>query len=463
MAKELQIRNSSTSIRSIPLRSAWTVLGVGILLLLAVTTARSQEEKAPKPPTYTVLYTFTGGADGAGPFTEDLILDRAGNLYGTTIWGGDLSSADCGGSGCGVVFKLDPAGKETVLYTFTGGADGVQPFSVIRDEKGNLYGTAVGGPDGWGEVFKLDRAGSETLLYAFTGAPDGGGSQGVIRGSDGSLYGTTSQGGVNETGCYGAGCGTVFKLDWSGKETVLYSFTGGADGGLPEPSLVQDEEGNLYGVTDSGGTPGNVGGTSGNGVVFKLAPDGKETVLYSFTGGADGALPRALIRDWDGTLYGVTAVGGDESSSTPRGSGVVFKRDRSGRCTALYSFTGGMDGANPVGTPLLVGKDLYGTTANGGNSAAACGGPCGVVFKVDATGKETVLHSFTGPDGENPYGGLIADAQGNLIGTATYGGDLANQAAPCYGYGCGVVFKLTLHEDCKGSEKGSEVLPTRID
>jgi uncharacterized repeat protein (TIGR03803 family) len=208
MAKELQIRNSSTSIRSIPLRSAWTVLGVGILLLLAVTTARSQEEKAPKPPTYTVLYTFTGGADGAGPFTEDLILDRAGNLYGTTIWGGDLSSADCGGSGCGVVFKLDPAGKETVLYTFTGGADGVQPFSVIRDEKGNLYGTtSLEGPGGFGTVFKLAPNGTETILHAFTDGSDGGSpNAGLLRDTAGSFYGTTTNGGVHARG-------TVFKLE----------------------------------------------------------------------------------------------------------------------------------------------------------------------------------------------------------------------------------------------------------
>jgi uncharacterized repeat protein (TIGR03803 family) len=155
-----------------------------------------------------------------------VIEDSAGNLYGTTYGGGT--------SGNGVVFKLDTTGKETVLYSFTGGADGAAPFAaVIRDSAGSLYGTTrYGGVSNAGVVFKLDTTGKETVLYRFTGGADGGAPQaGVIRDLAGNLYGTTSQGGASIC------CGTVFKLDTTGKETVLCSFTGGADGGAP-PSKV---------------------------------------------------------------------------------------------------------------------------------------------------------------------------------------------------------------------------------
>jgi uncharacterized repeat protein (TIGR03803 family) len=243
-------------------------------------------------------------------------------------------------------------------------------------------------------------------------------------------------------------------LEWcsswitAGKETVLYSFTGGADGNGPQTSLIRDEQGNLYGTT-------LFGGASGQGVVFKLDLTGKETVLYSFTGGADGAQPEGLIRDTGGTLYSVASDGG------AFGDGVVFKLDPHRNFTVLYTFTGGTDGGVPYGTPLLFGGDLYGTTFFGGSTA--CGGFCGVVYKLDATGKETVLYSFTGADGINPYAGLLPDAEGNFYGTTGYGGDLASPAAPCYGIGCGVVFKLTLHEDCKDSEKEGKILPSQSD
>ena len=148
----------------------------------------------------TVLYSFTGGVDGAGP-TSGVVRDTAGNLYGTTVQGGDLTG-HCAGAdtGCGVVFKLDTAGKETVQYSFTGGGDGYYPFSgVIRDAAGNLYGTASGGAFDSGTVFKLDNTGKLTVLYSFTGGVDGFQPNGVIRDAAGNLYGTTAQGG--DTSC----------------------------------------------------------------------------------------------------------------------------------------------------------------------------------------------------------------------------------------------------------------------
>ncbi len=359
----------------------------------------------------TVLYSFTGGADGGNPYAA-VICDSAGNIYGTTSGGGS--------AGAGVVFRVNGVGHESVLYSFTGGADGGYPSAgVIRDSAGNLYGmTCCGGAAGAGVVFKLDKKGHETVLYSFTGGADGGYpfgyEQGVIMDSAGNLYGTTTYGGV-------AGAGVVFKLDRKGDETVLYSFTGGADGGYPTAGVIQDWAGNLYGTT-------NGGGAAGAGVVFKLDRKGNESVLYSFTGGTDGGYFLAgLIQDWAGDLYGTTAYGG------AAGAGVVFKLDRKGNESVLYSFTGGADGG-PSYASLIQdwAGNLYGTTAFGGGPGA------GVLFKLDPAGDETVLYSFPGSDGSGPGSGVIQDSVGNLYGT-TNGGGPAN---------AGVVYKLdaTGHE-----------------
>ncbi|MGO9540264.1 MAG: choice-of-anchor tandem repeat GloVer-containing protein [Terriglobales bacterium] len=339
-----------------------------------------QEREPTKPPTYTVLYTFTGGADGAVP--AGLIGDKEGNLYGTTNSGGnDTGCSSFGVPGCGVVFSLDGAGSQTLLYTFTGGTDGGIPLAgPIRDAKGNLYGTTSSGGGG--------------ILPA----------------------------------------GTVFKLDNTGQMTVLHSFCSAAncvDGNTPYAGVIR-HAGNLYGTT-------NGGGPSNSGVVFKLDPTGAETVLYSFAGGADGANPFAgLIRDEAGNLYGTTSAGGSS------GSGTVFKVDPAGNETALYSFTGGTDGGYPEAGVIRDGKgNLYGTTFFGGLAPPPCSSFCGVVFKVDTTGVETVLYSFTGgADGENPSAGLMLGKAGDLYGTAGYGG--ADSDPLCQtGIGCGVVFKLT--------------------
>jgi uncharacterized repeat protein (TIGR03803 family) len=411
-----------------------------VVLLMAVAAtpcARAQ--------TYEVLHRFHGKADGGIPFAG-VIRDAAGNLYGTTQDGGDLT---CNPSnvppGCGVVFKLSTSGKETALHTFRGGANGADPSAVflLRDAAGNLYGTAGGGsdlncppPNGpCGVVFKLDTAGKETVLYTFTGKGDGWfPNASLIRDAAGNLYGTAELGG--DLNCFPAaveplppqGCGTVFKLSTTTRKfTVLYTFKE-TDGAGPNPGVIRDASGNLYGATSGGGA-------YGYGVVFKLDESGKESVLYSFTGGTDGASPSAnLIRDAAGNLYSTTYEGGDLSCFAPYGCGTVFKLDKSGKETVLHAF-GGADGRYPsAGLIADAAGNLYGTTGGGGAHNF------GVVFKLDKAGKETVLHAFTGKgDGWFPYAGLIRDEAGNLYGTAEQGGNL-NCDSPS---GCGVVFKLT--------------------
>jgi uncharacterized repeat protein (TIGR03803 family) len=274
-----------------------------------------------------VLHTFTSGS-GAGSRTsgagETLTLDAVGNLYGT---GGDNSA--CGGHGCGFVFKLDPSGNETVLHYFPGGKRGTGPNGgLIRDAAGNLYGTtgAGGGPGNHGVVFKLDPAGNETVLYVFKGEPDGSQPNGgLIQDGAGNFYGTTVWGGQGR--CQGMSCGVVFKLDTNGNETVLHSFTGGADGGNPLAGLAMDSAGNLYGTTVVGGGPPRCL-YDACGVVFKLDPSGKETVLYAFDyqNATSGFAPAAgVILDSVGNVYGTTSLGGDLNDCQGVGCGVVFK------------------------------------------------------------------------------------------------------------------------------------------
>jgi uncharacterized repeat protein (TIGR03803 family) len=343
--------------------------------------------------------------------------------------------------------QQQPGPTFTVLHAFTGLSDGAFPSaSLVRDNAGNLYGTAAGGGAyGHGVVFKLGATGKETVLHSFTGGKDGAQPEaGLVRDVAGNLYGTTRTGGVY-------GYGVVFKLDTTSKEIVLHSFTGGADGANPnfgDPGLLRDVAGNLYGTTGAGGdlacrfVPAALVGSGfpGCGVVFKLDTTSKETVLHRFTGGADGADPATgLVRDAAGTLYGTTFGGGDLACGGGSGCGVVFKLDTTGKETVLHKFTGGADGAAPSTAAGLVrdtAGNLYGTTFTGGHG---CFGGCGVVFKLGTTGKETVLHTFTGgADGAGPEAGLVRDNAGNLYGTTDSGGDLTCGG----GSGCGVVFKL---------------------
>jgi uncharacterized repeat protein (TIGR03803 family) len=383
---------------------AGAALALVAILVTAVFTGSAQAQ------TFTLLYTFTGGADGGDPI-GGLIMDPQGNLYGTTAEGGNPACLH----GCGTVFKLDPAGNETVLYSFTGtGMDGSFPSAtLVRDLQGNLYGTTqIGGTLGFGTVFKVGPTGAETILYSFTRAADGGGPVfgALIMDDQGNLYGTTAEGG--DLACNGGrGCGTVFKVNTTGKETVLYSFTGtGGDGAMPFGGLVRDAQGNLYGTTGAGG---QYGGPYGFGTVFKIDTTGKETVLHSFNL-TDGYDPEAgLAFDARGNLYGTTRL------SSGRGpdalNGVVFRLSKTYKESVLHRFGRPKDGYGPTaGVVRDAQGNLYGTTASGARWN------CGTVFKVDKTGKETLLYVFTGgSDGASPYAGLVQDTQGNLYGTTT--------------------------------------------
>lgn len=375
--------------------------------------------------TFTLLHDFASSPDGNSSFAG-LIRNAQGNLFGTTCCGGTF--------GFGTVFKTNGAGKETVLYSFAGPPDGAFPHgALIGDAAGNLYGTtSEGGTSNFGTVFKVDPTGHETVLYNFVGNGDGKEPLGrLTMDAAGNLYGTTQQGGA-------ADCGTVFKLDSTGNETVLYTFAGGNDGCFPEAGVVRDGAGNLYGTTFYGGLVNSCIGSCG--VVFKVSPSGKEAVLYRFTGtGGDGNAPQGdLIRDAaTGNLYGTTAEGGAPHSKATVGNGIVFKLDAAGNETVLYAFLGtnvGGDGANPTaGLVRDAAGNFYGTTSGGGAANF------GTVFQLDAAGHESVLYTFTGgPDGATPFGGLMRDAAGTLYGTSWGGGKTA-----CGRYGCGSVFKLT--------------------
>ena len=231
---------------------------------------------------HSVLHNFAGGTDGFYPLAG-VIVDEQGNLYGTTAYGGTGNLCKTGsGNGCGTVFKLSPDGTETILYTFSGGADGAIPLSgLVRDAKGNLYGTTtyggrtgnctLGNP-GCGTVFQITRSGAFRVLYRFHGGMDGANPVGgLILDAAGNLYGTTIQGGG--PGCGGYGCGTIFKLTAARMETVLHSFSNGADGGGPGFSLVFDPQGNLYGTAGGGAVmPDCIWNRGQCGVVFKLTP-----------------------------------------------------------------------------------------------------------------------------------------------------------------------------------------------
>ncbi len=305
------------------------------------------------------MYSFTGGDDGANPVGV-VIADKTGNLYGTTAFGGAYAN--------GVVFKLAPDGTETVLYSFTGSSDGALPFAgVIMDQSGNLYGTTLEGGD------------------------------------------------------YGAG--NIFEVTPNGSETTLYSFTCQSDGCLPNAGLTEDKSGNFYGTTW-------YGGANFDGNVYKLAPDGTLTTLYSFAGGNDGFEPYAgVIFDKAGNLYGATAYGGG-TGCLGSGCGTVFKLTPGGTETVLYAFTGGSDGAGPQANLYMDKKgNLYGTTMQGGSG---CDYGCGTVFEVSAGGVESTVHTFTQSEGADSTSSLVADSKGDLFGTTQFAGT----------YGYGSVFKI---------------------
>jgi uncharacterized repeat protein (TIGR03803 family) len=356
--------------------------------------------------TFTTLYNFTGGPDGAGPLAG-VIQDSVGNLYGTTGWGGS--------SDWGVAYELNTVGTESVLHSFSGNPDGGQPVTpVIRDKAGGIYGTtAWGGSSFNGTVFKIDTAGNETVLYNFTGRPDGCDlQQGLVRDKAGNLYGT-----AEECGPYG--WGTIFKVNSAGKFTLLHSFTK-SDGGYPANGhLTLDNAGNLYGVTYLGGShPCDLG--FGCGVLYELSKTGKFTVLHSFAGGSDGCNPfGALAQDNAGNLYGTTASIDCGSANY----GTIWKVSREGKETILHHFAGGtLDGCNPyAGVARDAKGNLYGVTWQCGANLYY-----GALYKLSVKGRLTLLHSFDGSDGIWPSGEVWRTTKGTLFGTTYSGGTYDN-------------------------------------
>ena len=364
-----------------------------------------------------LIYSFGGNGDGEYTDTE-LVMDSSGNLYGTSVQGGTF--------GGGTVFQVTPAGVHTVLYDFTGGADGGEPYKgVTLDANGNLYGTAVTGgggscEGGCGVVFKLTNSGgtwTQSVIHTFTGGSDGSGPGSPVSiDKQGNVYGTTPTGGAN-------GIGVVYQLrpDASGewKLRVIHTFTGGNDGGGGSASrLLIDAAGNLYGVC-------TVGGANGFGTVFEMSPtQGKWqfATLYAFKDSPDGALPYGgLIFDKAGNLYGTTYYAGVYDLGT------VYKlthKNGTWSESVLYSFKGGADGASPISSLASdPAGNLYGTTSDGG--AAACG--CGVIFKMTrgTTGKwtESVAYRFPGiPSPGFAYNGMVGDSAGNFYGATVHGG-----------------------------------------
>jgi uncharacterized repeat protein (TIGR03803 family) len=401
----LQARPRMSVLPNICRNAAFSGLAIAGFVVLSTSGAIASEK---------VLHSFQGGGDGAYP-NAGLIADSAGIFYGTTFRGGSGTDCQTGSAGCGTVFKLAPDGTETVLYSFLGGSDGADPSaSLITDGAGNLYGTTeLGGGANYGTVFKLAADGTETVLYAFKGGSDGEYPPGgLVADKKGNFYGTTAAGG--SANCPNGGCGTVFEIMPDGTEIVLYTFLGGGDGEAPDAGLIMDKSGNLYGTTVEGGI--DCDGAS-CGVIFKVTPGGVEDVLYSFQGGTDGYAPEAgLTMDAAGNLYDTTAAGGTA------GNGTVFKLAPDGTETVLYSFRGGNDGWDPVaGVVMDKTGNLYGTTFSGGGKHCKRVG-CGTIFKLAPDGTETVLSTLFGKHGVHPTASLLLGKHGLLYGTANAGG-----------------------------------------
>jgi uncharacterized repeat protein (TIGR03803 family) len=386
-------RNSLSHLtRRMIARSCKTLSGVAILALFFVCPGQAQTLKT--------IYNFTGYPDGANPVWGP-VFDVQGNLWGTT--------SVRPGYGGGTVYKLTPSENgwnESTVYSFGPGT--IDVWGFILDGQGNLYNTT---DQYQGSLFEITPAGVESTIYNFTGGADGGEPlfETLVRDALGNFYGTAAGGGAHNFG-------VVFEVTPSGTETVLYSFTGGADGATPSGGVVLDAEGNLYGTTGDGGR-------YNQGTVFKVTPGGIETVLHSFSGAdsGDGKNPiGGLAADKHGHLYGATWNGGTAHAGT------VFEVTSSGKYKVLYSFRGGANGAQPTG-PLTLDAhgNLYGVTLSG----------AGTVYRVTRSGKQKVLWNFGNPSKQSKYPmpGLVWDAWGNLYGVTNGGSDV----------GYGTVFELT--------------------
>lgn len=362
------------------------------MLATALSAAGLLTAQTAAAGTYRLVYTFKGGSDGAAPSAR--LIAIGGMLYGTTFRGGSQSK--------GTVFKVDPTtGAESVVYAFKGGSDGANPQSGLIEVGGMLFGTAKsGGSTGFGTVFKVDPStGAQSVVYSFTGGSDGGRPSGNLINVGGILYGMTLVGGS-------AGAGTVYKVNLTkGTERVVYSFKGGSDGAGPQSSPIAIN-GTLFGITVEGGS-------LDLGTVFKVNPiSGAESVVYSFQGGSDGAHPGSGLLNIGGVVYGTTPEGGGTLNL-----GTVFQVDTAtGAESVVHSFKGGRDGAFPFGSLINLGGRGYGTTTTNGLYNR------GTLFRINpATGFKSVVYNFKGgTDGDNPVG--LTNVSGTLFGATLLGG-----------------------------------------
>jgi uncharacterized repeat protein (TIGR03803 family) len=363
-----------------------------------------------------VIFSFD---EDDGEYADtDLETDSAGNIYGTTVLGGD--------HGSGTVFQLSPTPSgwvQSVLYSFTGGTDGGEPYKGVSiDQHGNLFGTAVTGGSGGceggcGVVYKLTNSGgtwTQTVIHAFTGGDDGSGPGArVTVDRSGNVFGMTPTGGTY-------GLGTVYKLQPNGGTwdfQVIHTFTGGADGSSGSAGRMLLSHGSLYGAATTGGL-------YGAGVIFELTPtpvgEWDLRTLYSFHGQPDGSFPYgALLRAASGKWYGTTYYGGRNGIGAvyelaPRPTGEWRER-------VIYSFQNGSDGNSPISNLVSdAAGNLYGTTSEGGLGS-------GTIFKLTPGGggqwTESVVHAFEGPpDGGFSYNGMVVDPFGNFYGATVHGG-----------------------------------------
>jgi uncharacterized repeat protein (TIGR03803 family) len=389
---------------------------VAILMLVSNAIAAGSTER--------VLYRFKGGNDGYAPLSG-LIADEAGNLYGTTSSGG---AGTCLG-GCGTVFELSPASggrwTETVLYSFTGGGDGAFPNAgLLFDAAGNLYGTTIyGGSYDDGTIFRLKtpstQGGTWTLnvLHSFVGHTDGKYSLGsLIFDQAGNLYGPTLFGGR-------FGGGTVFQLAAPATQggtwtlNVLHSFGSGNDGIDPVGTLIIDKKGALYGTTNGG-------------TIFKEVPPASGhsrwtlKVLYNFN--YILGLSGGMIAGKKGVLYGATAQGGSANEGTVFQLNPPVTRGGAWTANTLYEFAGGSDGEYPQNVLVAdTAGNLYGATQSGGKSGL--GTVFKLTPTQHGSWTKTTLHNFGGgSDGSGPGAGLIFGRQGLLYGTTVTGGSSDN-------------------------------------
>jgi len=366
----------------------WLAILFASASLLLATTIDS-------PRTFRTLVNFNG-QNGSTPFMESLVQGTDGNLYGTTENGG--------ANGFGSVFKMTPLGTLTTLYSFSNTTDGAYPTGgLILDNAGEFFfgTTSQGGANGLGTVFKITARGTLTTLHSFNGTDGAFPPSPCVEGSDLNFYGTTSQGGANNLG-------TVYQMTLDGVLTTLHSFNG-TDGANPGAALTPQTGPDLtfYGTTVNGGT-------NGLGTIFQITSGGALMTLHSFNG-TDGANPGAALTPQTNPsliFYGTTANGGTDNLGT------VFKITPDGVLTTLKSFIR-TNGANPQAALQLQpnpGRNLYGTTANGGANSL------GTIFKITPAGELTLLHNFDGTDGSNPEGGLVLRTSGVFFGVTSAGG-----------------------------------------